>query len=420
MNVMDKTRISHLQNAAASFSEVRNYGQPANPINFPEPKFSTVTRVNASVLNPAINEEAVVPNVFYEVREDERPPPRAYWIGRKLKRAIYGCVRSCTVLRVRPGGWAGPHGNSLWEITTEMAAVKIIDLNLVAEMQGRHIEDPLKEVAAMQFLCKDGERKNVLPCWDLFKDDKYIYLVMPFCSSGELFGYVERNGRFEEPVAKFWFKQLLNALYELQKNGVCHRDISLENILVDQNTKALVIDLGMCIRIPYNSPTGFNDPTVHDASAGTLRRLILPQGQCGKPNYISPEVLKNSDVFDGFAIDIWAAGIVLFIMLVGLPPFEWASTEDPRFRLISRGGLQQLVEQWQRPISLQAVDLLQGMLKEDPRHRLSMFEILNHPWVTDGAETPTSSGGNEGWRGRGGLPQFRPPTFDESGGVPFR
>lgn len=148
--------------------------------------------------------------MFYEVRPDGMPPPRAYWVGRKLKKAIYGCVRSCTVLRVRPGGWAGPHGNSMFEITPEMAAVKIIDLQLVSELQGRHIEDPLKEVAAMQYLCKDGAQPNVLPCWDLFKDSKYIYLVMPYCSSGELYGYVERNGRFQEPVAKYWFRQLLN------------------------------------------------------------------------------------------------------------------------------------------------------------------------------------------------------------------
>mmetsp|Transcript_4440 Transcript_4440/g.11230 ORF Transcript_4440/g.11230 Transcript_4440/m.11230 type:complete len:412 (+) Transcript_4440:244-1479(+) len=388
---MDSPDISHLQNAAATFEEVLNFGKSSHPINFPDPQFSAVTRVNASVYNPAINEVAVVPNVFYEVRPDGMPPPRAYWIGRKLKRAIYGCVRSCTVLRVREGGWAGPDGNSLWEITNEMAAVKIIDLNLVEEMRGRHIEDPLKEVAAMQFFCRDDGSggasdvldgaTNVMPCWDLFKDETYIYLVMPFCSSGELFGYVDRNGRFEEPVAKFWFRQLLNGLYHLQKKGICHRDISLENVLVNENTKALVIDLGMCIRIPYNSPKGCN--TAYDASAQTLRKLMLPQGQCGKPNYISPEILQNTDPFDGFAIDIWAAGIVLFIMLVGLPPFEWASSDDPRFRLICRGGLQQLVEQWQRPISLHAIDLLQNMLREDPRDRLSLFQILNHPWVTE-------------------------------------
>jgi len=389
--------LSHLQNAAATFDEVLNYGKPSHPINFPEPQFSVVTRVNASVHNPITNETAVVPNVFYEIRPDGLPPARAYWVGRKLKKAIYGCVRSCTVLRVREGGWAGPHGNSLWEITPEMAAVKIIDLNLVEEMQGKHIEDPLKEVAAMQFLCKDGAQPNVLPCWDLFKDSKYIYLVMPFCSSGELFGYVERNGRFEEPVAKFWFRQILNALFHLQKHGICHRDVSLENVLVDENTKALVIDLGMCIRIPYNSPSGCSK--VYDVSSGTLRKLILPQGQCGKPNYISPEILQNAESFDGAAIDIWAAGIVLFIMLIGLPPFEWASSDDPRFRLICRGGLRQLVEQWQRPISLDAIDLLQSMLREDPRDRLSLFQILHHPWVTEDCSNPFQPrSGMEGWR----------------------
>lgn len=172
------------------------------------------------------------------------------------------------------------------------------------------------------------------------------------------------------------------ALYHLQMNGVCHRDISLENILVDESTKALVIDLGMCIRIPYNSRSGIPEEVV-DVSIGTLRKLIYPQGQCGKPNYISPEILANIEPFDGFAIDIWAAGIVLFIMLVGLPPFELASHDDPRFRLISRGGLRQLIEQWQRPISPDAIDLLQNMLRENPRDRLSLFQVMDHPWCRE-------------------------------------
>ena len=165
----------------------------------------------------------------------------------------------------------------------------------------------------------------------------------------------------------------------MQKNGVCHRDLSLENILIDENTKALVIDLGMCLRIPYNSQSGSQEEVV-DASGGTLRKLIYPQGQCGKPNYISPEILENSEPFDGFAVDVWAAGVVLFIMLVGLPPFELASRDDPRFRLICRGGLHQLVERWQRPISPEAIDLLQNMLRENPRDRLSLFQVMNHPW----------------------------------------
>ena len=210
MDASSDLSLTHLQNTAASYDEILNFGGPAHPTTFPEPQFSAVTRVNASVHNPATGETAVVTNVFYEVRPDGMPPARAYWIGRTLRKAIYGCVRSCTVLRLREGGWAGPRGNSFWEITPEMAAVKIIDLKLVREYRGRHIEDPIKEVAAMQFLSRNGALPNILPCWDLFRDERYIYLCMPFCSSGELFGFVERSGRFEEPLARFWFGQLLN------------------------------------------------------------------------------------------------------------------------------------------------------------------------------------------------------------------
>ena len=82
-------------------------------------------------------------------------------------------------------------------------------------------------------------------------------------------------------------------------------------------------------------------------------------------------------------LDLTFVAEVLFIMLVGLPPFEFASPNDPRYRLVSQdGGLQRLVENWRRPISLQAVDLLQNMLREDPSERLSLFQVMNHPWVT--------------------------------------
>ena len=71
---MDTNDIASLQNSAATFSEVLNYGKSSPPLNFPDPQFAVVTRVNASVHNPATNEEAVVPNVFYEVRPDGMPP----------------------------------------------------------------------------------------------------------------------------------------------------------------------------------------------------------------------------------------------------------------------------------------------------------------------------------------------------------
>ena len=160
--------------------------------------------------------------------------------------------------------------------------------------------------------------------------------------------------------------------------GVCHRDLSLENILVDENVKSLIIDLGMCLRVPYASSTR---EAVSDVSSGNLRLLMKPMYACGKPNYISPEILKSELPFDGFAIDLWAAGVILFIMLVGLPPWEFAKRDDPRFCVVQKGGLRSMLVKWNRAISDDAADLLQKMLMEDPRERLSLCEVKDHHWV---------------------------------------
>jgi len=189
----------------------------------------------------------------------------------------------------------------------------------------------------------------------------------------------------------------VQGLAHLQRMGVCHRDMSLENILVDEYTTSVVIDLGMCLRVPYDSGSG----EVSHVSDGGLRRLMTPLIPCGKPNYISPEVLQSEEPFDGFAIDLWATGVILFIMLVGLPPWEFARAEDPRYRMVTKGKLAHMLNSWQRPVSAMAADLLQKMLMEDPRQRLSLTEVKDHPWVldddTNGA--PPGPGGDEGWRG---------------------
>lgn len=164
--------------------------------------------------------------------------------------------------------------------------------------------------------------------------------------------------------------------------------------MVDEYRRSVVIDLGMCLRVPYD-----DGDTVTDVSAGTLRRLIRPLIPCGKPNYISPEILRSEEPFDGFAVDLWATGVILFIMLVGLPPWEFARMEDPRYRMVVRGGLEQMLRSWNRAISPQAADLLQKMLREDPRQRLSLIEIRDHPWVIISDEHLVElADPNEGWR----------------------
>lgn len=196
-------------------------------------------------------------------------------------------------------------------------------------------------------------------------------------------------------------RRRFQGLSHLQKMGVCHRDMSLENILVDEYKTSVVIDLGMCLKVPFDDgETG----AVAEVTAGTLRRLVTPLVPCGKPNYISPEVLKSQEPFDGFAIDLWASAVMLFIMLVGLPPWEFAREEDPRYRMVVRGGLERMLRSWQRPVSPLAADLLQKMLRDDPRERLSLCEVKDHPWVVyeEGSVNAASlspAPADEAWRG---------------------
>jgi serine/threonine protein kinase len=143
---------------------------------------------------------------------------------------------------------------------------------------------------------------------------------------------------------------VLNGLENLQRAGICHRDMSLENLLVHKDG-ALIIDMGMCLLIPYQEAplsvtASFNNMNMNgipvsggnstqtqqqilrktltqQSQAHALsgrqrpRYLIKPQGTCGKWLYMSPEIYENKLPFDGFAVDMWAAGVILFLMLTG-------------------------------------------------------------------------------------------------------
>lgn len=291
----------------------------------------------------------------------------AYWPQRRLQDAIYGCVIACVVLRRHVGSAADDAARAagyepgdsrapiVWEITNELVAIKQIEWRRVHAMRGRLLEDPIKEIAAMQLI--GSEHPNVLGSVEVLQDNEHLWSVMPFCRGGDLFGVVlevaerrqeneatEGAGGMLEPVARYWFRQLLFGLHYLQSRGICHRDLSLENILVDVN-HCLIIDMGMCLRVPYYCQ---QDPRrTADVTDGTTRRLIVPMGTCGKKNYMSPEIFANVTYFDGFAVDLWAAGVILYIMVTGFPPYDIPTREDDRFDIICQGGLMRQLQAWE-------------------------------------------------------------------------
>lgn len=308
---------------------------------------------------------------------------------------------------------------------------------LISPLQPREIDNHHADVNESFFAMKDT---NIIMPLDLLSDERNLYSIMPYCDGGELFERLDLNERFSEDEARYWMDQVLNVsstfawkitgdeysflthqinspidcgvqllfyvllilnhtisvqgLDNLQKMGICHRDMSLENLLVHKDG-ALVIDMGMCLRIPYceEDPGSLaatfdsmkmNGQAAQQQQNPRRRSLIKPQETCGKWIYMAPEIYRNEEPFDGFAVDMWAAGVILFLMLTGFPPWDRACGTDERFHYMSGGYLVQMLTEWEIGLSSDAMDLMQRMLFLDPKDRLSLEQVRAHPWMVNG------------------------------------
>lgn len=154
---------------------------------------------------------------------------------------------------------------------------------------------------------------NVVRLFDTFETSKHICFVIELCSGGDLFSYIKKRRRLKEDVARFFFKQLVEGLaYIHNAKKVVHRDIKLENILLDATGNVKICDFGVSRQLK----TG----------------MEKMKEQCGTPAYIAPEILLDKG-YIGFNVDMWSAGVCLYAMLIGSVPFK-ASTMDKLQNLI--------------------------------------------------------------------------------------
>jgi hypothetical protein len=213
--------------ANLTFVEIESNGEPARPLDFPSPIVARGVRVNALVVHPETATRQVCSGVIH--REELASTGErfvSYWPQRRLQDAIFGSVWACLVLRkhhgvaaddaaraagVEPGS---PKAPIVWEITGEHVAIKMIEWARVHHMRGRLLEDPVKEVAAMQLL--GAGHPHVLGSMEVLQDGDFLYSVMPYCSGGDLFGVVVQHAEesggeigMSEPVARYWFRQIL-------------------------------------------------------------------------------------------------------------------------------------------------------------------------------------------------------------------
>jgi len=292
-----------------------------------------------------------------------------YEVGRLLKEAIYGQVNHGYLLEVNTIANVLCRSESCPQV-----AIKIYNQARLRAMHGRTQENPLAEMSMMQII---GDHPHVMTPIECAQDSERIYMIMSFCDSGELYDLVEENGHLPESLARSYFKQIICGLCHLQSLGIAHRDMSLENIMVGGNgTICKIIDFGMSLRIPRNPMTG------------QLMR-IHNNAVCGKKNYFSPEMIQSSmtphQAFNPCISDIWAVGVMLFIMLTGCPPVEVATMIDRRFQMIAEDRLGDMIRQWGIvDLSPEAIDLVQRILRPNPHDRLTLIRIQNLPWKLAG------------------------------------
>uniref|UniRef100_A0A803PTN0 non-specific serine/threonine protein kinase n=1 Tax=Cannabis sativa TaxID=3483 RepID=A0A803PTN0_CANSA len=266
-----------------------------------------------------------------------------YDLGRELGRGEFGVTYLCTELS-----------------TGDKFACKSISKKKLKTAVD--IEDVRREVEIMKHL---RNHPNIVTLKDSYEDDNAVHIVMELCEGGELFDRIVARGHYTERAAAAVMRTIVEVVQSCHKHGVMHRDLKPENFLFankKETSPLKAIDFGLSMF--FKPGERFNEIV-------------------GSPYYMAPEVLKRNY---GPEVDVWSAGVILYILLCGVPPF-WAETEQGVAQAIIRSVIDFKRDPWPR-VSDNAKDLVKKMLDPDPKQRLTAQEVLEHPWIQNAKKAP--------------------------------
>ncbi|EFH61975.1 predicted protein, partial [Arabidopsis lyrata subsp. lyrata] len=259
-----------------------------------------------------------------------------YSLGRKLGQGQFGTTFLC----LEKGT-----GN-------EYACTSISKRKLLTD---EDVEDVRREIQIMHHL---AGHPNVISIKGAYEDVAAVHLVMELCSGGELFDRIIQRGHYTERKAAELARTIVGVLEACHSLGVMHRDLKPENFLfVSKEEDSLLKTIDFGLSMFFKPDEVFTDVV-------------------GSPYYVAPEVLRKRY---GPESDVWSAGVIVYILLSGVPPF-WAETEQGIFEQVLHGDLDFSSDPWPS-ISESAKDLVRKMLVRDPTRRLTAHQVLCHPWV---------------------------------------
>ena len=233
--------------------------------------------------------------------------------------------------------------------TKEQFAIKIMNKEKIQKLMGREIIPEIE-------ISKKFNHKNVIKVHSILEDETNYYLVMEYCSKGELFDLISKKKRLPKEQSSLFFYQLINGVEYIHSKGYAHRDLKPENLLLTKNNVLKIIDFGLTHE--YNE----------DISLKT---------KCGSPSYAAPEILKGYQ-YDGFKTDIWSCGIILFAMLSGFLPFE-GETNKILFQNIIKCEIN-----LNHIKNDEIKDLIKNLLNPEPKLRIDIKDIKKNKFYLDG------------------------------------
>ncbi|XP_014244523.1 calcium/calmodulin-dependent protein kinase type II alpha chain isoform X16 [Cimex lectularius] len=209
-------------------------------------------------------------------------------------------------------------------------------------------------------ICRKLQHPNIVRLHDSIQEENFHYLVFDLVTGGELFEDIVAREFYSEADASHCIQQILESVNHCHQNGVVHRDLKPENLLLASKAKGAAVklaDFGLAIEVTGEQQAWF--------------------GFAGTPGYLSPEVLKKEPY--GKPVDIWACGVILYILLVGYPPF-WDEDQHRLYGQIKAGAYDYPSPEWDT-VTPDAKNLINQMLTVNPTKRITASEALKHPWI---------------------------------------
>ncbi|XP_072243483.1 calcium/calmodulin-dependent protein kinase (CaM kinase) II beta 1 isoform X10 [Leuresthes tenuis] len=259
-----------------------------------------------------------------------------YQLYEELGKGAFSVVRRCVKLS-----------------TGQEYAAKIINTKKLSARDHQKLEREAR-------ICRLLKHPNIVRLHDSISEEGFHYLLFDLVTGGELFEDIVAREYYSEADASHCIQQILEAVLHCHQMGVVHRDLKPENLLLASKCKNAAVklaDFGLAIEVQGDQQAWF--------------------GFAGTPGYLSPEVLRKEAY--GKPVDIWACGVILYILLVGYPPF-WDEDQHKLYQQIKAGAYDFPSPEWDT-VTPEAKNLINQMLTINPAKRITAQEALKHPWV---------------------------------------